>query len=242
MNLVILSSIPKFAIVLIVLEAIVMIAIGGFLVTDIVRTRIKEYKKERQAKNERDYAAAQKSIEYEDSKESEEDIPEETKAHISYLERLNQQQREYVLLLEKELKLRKELQEMGADLPLASDTNNYVMPDEDDEFAAFIDSVPEKEKEEVISSLNTEEATPNEEVLNTTSLEDDNNIKPEEIKVEPKEEVILEEKVVPTIKKQAKPSKKTLQEIFAEEEEIINFRIVDPWYKISPSFKSNEEN
>lgn len=237
MNLVILSSIPKFAMAFIVIEAIVMMTLGGFLVADIIRSRIQEVKKERMESKERNIEAAKKSMEYDEAKE--EDVPEEAKAHISYLERLNAQQKEYVLLLEKELKLRKELQEMGADVPLASDVNNYVAPeDEDDEFAAFIDSVPEKENEEVVETVELAPETETEaieESLETEAEELTPVEEPKEIQEEPKkEQVVITASSFNNQAKVSRTHKKSIEEIFNEEDEVINFRIIDPWYKSAP--------
>jgi Na+-translocating ferredoxin:NAD+ oxidoreductase RnfG subunit len=235
MNLIILSSIPKFAIVLIVIEAIVTILLGGFLVADMIRSKIHDTKKARQEEKEKNYQAAQKSMEIEDHADHEEEAPEEAKAHLSYLERLNAQQKEYVMLLEKELKLRKELQDMGADVPLASDVDNYVAPeDEDDEFAAFLESVPEKNNEEVVEEPIEEEALEEEaiEIQEDTILD----------QPETKQVVITASSISKNQEaKASKPKKTIISEYFEEDEEVINFHIIDPWYKCAPSYKKDKD-
>ena len=48
MNLIILSSIPDYVLAMIIIEAIIMMALGVFLIVDIIRSRIKAIKKEQQ--------------------------------------------------------------------------------------------------------------------------------------------------------------------------------------------------
>ena len=45
MNLIILSKIPSFVLALIIIEVVIMVGLGGFLIFDIVKGKLKERKK-----------------------------------------------------------------------------------------------------------------------------------------------------------------------------------------------------
>ena len=44
MNLIILSKIPSFVLALIIIEVVIMVGLGGFLIFDIVKGKLKERK------------------------------------------------------------------------------------------------------------------------------------------------------------------------------------------------------
>jgi hypothetical protein len=70
MNLIILSSIPGYVLAMIIIEAIIMMGLGGFLIVDIIRSRIKAIKKEKEEEEARKREAAQKSISLDNPEEN----------------------------------------------------------------------------------------------------------------------------------------------------------------------------
>ena len=142
MNLIILSSIPKYVLALIIIEAIIMVALGGFLIVDIIRSRIKTMKKEQKEAEEKRREAAEKSISLEN------DDPMYISSGITeleYLRRMNKEQKEYIELLEKRINLHKELQEDTSNMEYTEGEAEEV-----DELDAavndFLNSIPEKEE------------------------------------------------------------------------------------------------
>lgn len=252
MNLIILSSIPGYVLAMIIIEAIIMMSLGGFLIYDIIRSKIKAIKKEKQEEEARKLEAREKSISL-DTKE--EDLYSSSGvSELEHLRRMNQEQKEYIALLEKRISLSKQLHEVD-------DSNGEyveeVIQEETDEIdeavEEFLNSIPHKE-----------ECQPQEEDLNSeptgedTVLFDDEamDIEPEEIKIQkPSSGVVItassfksepvdleekrrqQEKIMAFLKEQEEQEKK--EEVIEDAidnpiEE--NYDIVEPWYCLAKPF------
>ena len=123
MNLIILSSIPDYVLAMIIIEAIIMMALGVFLIVDIIRSRIKAIKKEQKEAEEKRNQAREASISL-DSAEDEAYISSGL-SELEYLRRMNKEQKEYIELLEKRINLKRELQEDVSNMEYSPMVNNH---------------------------------------------------------------------------------------------------------------------
>ena len=144
MNLIILSSIPDYVLAMIIIEAIIMMALGVFLIVDIIRSRIKTIKKEQKEAEEKRNQAREASISL-DSAEDEAYISSGL-SELEYLRRMNKEQKEYIELLEKRINLKRELQEDVSNMEYSE--GEVEEPDELDQAVNdFLNSIPSKEEE-----------------------------------------------------------------------------------------------
>lgn len=181
MNLVILSSVPTFVIVMIVIESIAMMLIGGFLVFDIIRGKRKDRKKELELK----YNKASTTLTLD-----EEEKANDFENRLAYLEKLSSKQKEYIDLLEKQISLlngnKEEIKE-----EIESEETKEAEPEKvsvsEDEFDEFLNSIPEK----VVEAKPIEKEEAKEEVKEEAEPE----------KVEPKRSVVIS---LSGLKKQSK--------------------------------------
>lgn len=151
MSLLILSSVPQFVIVMIVLESIMIMLVAGFLIFDMFKGKRKEKQKELEIKQSK----AEKSL---DSLDDSPDLD----GRLASLEKLIAKQKEYIELLEKEIRFKSsetEEEETSVEEEIEEESS-------DDEFDEFLNSIPEKkvveEKKEVKApkEAKAEEAKP----------------------------------------------------------------------------------
>ena len=258
MNLIILSSIPGYVLAMIIIEAIIMMGLGGFLIVDIIRSRIKAMKKEREEAEARKREAAQKSISLDDSNS---DYGNLGLSELEYLRRMNKEQKEYIELLEKRISLKKDLDSLEAKPEEVEYEEVEEAPEaieEDNSFDEFWNSIPVKEG----VSLDEGEPTGEDTVLSYDEPLDDSLEIPEEEAEEyehnknvvipiPREGVVItasslkgntidpdekrrqQEKIQAFLKEQEK-----LEEAPKAEEVIenITYDIVEPWYCLAKPF------
>lgn len=142
MNLVILSSVPNFVIVMIVMESIAMMLIGGFVVFDIIKGKKKEKQKELEIK----HSKAQNSLD-----SLGEDNSSDFDGRLASLEKLIAKQKEYIELLEKEISFMHNQQapkEESEEITEVEEAPVEEASASDDEFDEFLNSIPEKVIEE----------------------------------------------------------------------------------------------
>lgn len=141
MNLIILSKIPSFVLALIIIEVVIMVGLGGFLIFDIVKGKLKERKKKREEEEAFKREAREKSI----SLDSQEDTYLDTgMSELEYLRKMTLEQREYIDALEKRISLTEEIENQNVpEKPEYVDENETI--NEDEGFNEFWDSIPVKE-------------------------------------------------------------------------------------------------
>ena len=168
MNLIILSKIPSFVLALIIIEVVIMVGLGGFLIFDIVKGKLKERKKKREEEEAFKREAREKSI----SLDSQEDTYLDTgMSELEYLRKMTLEQREYIDALEKRISLTEEIENQNVHQKFEYVDENEPI-NEDEGFNEFWDSIPVKEgvileDEEEPTEEQTEEQTeePTEEQL-----------------------------------------------------------------------------
>lgn len=141
MNLIILSKIPSFVLALIIIEVVIMVGLGGFLIFDIVKGKLKERKKKREEEEAFKREAREKSI----SLDGQEDTYLDTgMSELEYLRKMTLEQREYIDALEKRISLTEEIENQNVQENIEyADENETV--NEDEGFNEFWDSIPVKE-------------------------------------------------------------------------------------------------
>ena len=141
MNLIILSKIPSFVLALIIIEAILMVGLGGFLIFDIVKGKLKERKKKREEEEAFKREAREKSI----SLDSQEDTYLDTgMSELEYLRKMTLEQREYIDALEKRIRLTEEIENQNVHQNIEYVDEEEAI-NEDEGFNEFWDSIPVKE-------------------------------------------------------------------------------------------------
>lgn len=141
MNLIILSKIPSFVLALIIIEVVVMVGLGGFLIFDIVKGKLKERKKKREEEEAFKREAREKSI----SLDSQEDTYLDTgMSELEYLRKMTLEQREYIDALEKRISLTEEIENQNVPEKIEYVDENEAI-NEDEGFNEFWDSIPVKE-------------------------------------------------------------------------------------------------
>lgn len=190
MNLIILSKIPSFVLALIIIEVVIMVGLGGFLIFDIVKGKLKERKKKREEEEAFKREAREKSI----SLDSQEDTYLDTgMSELEYLRKMTLEQREYIDALEKRISLTEEIENQNVHQKFEYVDENEPI-NEDEGFNEFWDSIPVKEgvileDEEESTEEQTEE--PIEEQLEE-SIEEPTEEQLEELAEESVEEAIEE--------------------------------------------------
>jgi hypothetical protein len=141
MNLIILSKIPSFVLALIIIEVVIMVGLGGFLIFDIVKGKLKERKKKREEEEAFKREAREKSI----SLDSQEDTYLDTgMSELEYLRKMTLEQREYIDALEKRISLTEEIENQNVHQKFEYVDENEPI-NEDEGFNEFWDSIPVKE-------------------------------------------------------------------------------------------------
>ena len=141
MNLIILSKIPSFVLALIIIEAILMVGLGGFLIFDIVKGKLKERKKKREEEEAFKREAREKSI----SLDSQEDTYLDTgMSELEYLRKMTLEQREYIDALEKRIRLTEEIENQNVHQKIEYVDEEEAI-NEDEGFNEFWDSIPVKD-------------------------------------------------------------------------------------------------
>ena len=141
MNLIILSKIPSFVLALIIIEVVIMVGLGGFLIFDIVKGKLKERKKKREEEEAFKREAREKSI----SLDSQEDTYLNTgMSELEYLRKMTLEQREYIDALEKRISLTEEIENQNVPENVEYVDENETI-NEDEGFNEFWDSIPVKE-------------------------------------------------------------------------------------------------
>ena len=141
MNLIILSKIPSFVLALIIIEVVIMVGLGGFLIFDIVKGKLKERKKKREEEEAFKREAREKSI----SLDSQEDTYLDTgMSELQYLRKMTLEQREYIDALEKRISLTEEIENQNVHQKFEYVDENEPI-NEDEGFNEFWDSIPVKE-------------------------------------------------------------------------------------------------
>lgn len=141
MNLIILSKIPSFVLALIIIEVVIMVGLGGFLIFDIVKGKLKERKKKREEEEAFKREAREKSI----SLDSQEDTYLDTgMSELEYLRKMTLEQREYIDALEKRISLTEEIENQNVHQKFEYVDENEPV-NEDEGFNEFWDSIPVKE-------------------------------------------------------------------------------------------------
>ena len=141
MNLIILSKIPSFVLALIIIEVVIMVGLGGFLIFDIVKGKLKERKKKREEEEAFKREAREKSI----SLDSQEDTYLDTgMSELEYLRKMTLEQREYIDALEKRISLTEEIENQNVHQKFDYVDENEPI-NEDEGFNEFWDSIPVKE-------------------------------------------------------------------------------------------------
>ena len=141
MNLIILSKIPSFVLALIIIEVIIMVGLGGFLIFDIVKGKLKERKKKREEEEAFKREAREKSI----SLDSQEDTYLDTgMSELEYLRKMTLEQREYIDALEKRIRLTEEIENQNVHQNIEYVEEEEAI-NEDEGFNEFWDSIPVKE-------------------------------------------------------------------------------------------------
>ena len=225
MNLIILSKIPSFVLALIIIEAILMVGLGGFLIFDIVKGKLKERKKKREEEEAFKREAREKSI----SLDSQEDTYLDTgMSELEYLRKMTLEQREYIDALEKRIRLTEEIENQNVHQNIEYVEEEEAI-NEDEGFNEFWDSIPVKEDVTIESEEETlEEAfeetmeDPAEESVEET-FEESFEETMDEI-AEESEEEYLEEAFEETMEEPAEESEEetleeTMDEIAEESEE-----------------------
>lgn len=190
MNLIILSKIPSFVLALIIIEVVIMVGLGGFLIFDIVKGKLKERKKKREEEEAFKREAREKSI----SLDSQEDTYLNTgMSELEYLRKMTLEQREYIDALEKRISLTEEIENQNVPENVEYVDENETI-NEDEGFNEFWDSIPVKEgviledEEEPIEEAQEE---PTEEAIEEPALESVEDTLEESIE-EPAEESVEE--------------------------------------------------
>lgn len=260
MNLIILSSIPGYVLAMIIIEAIIMMGLGGFLIVDIIRSRIKAIKKEKEEEEARKREAAQKSISLDNPEENYSNLG---LSELEYLRRMNKEQKEYIELLEKRISLRRDLDSLEAkpeeEYEEVVEEENPNAIEEDTSFDEFWNSIPVKEG----VTLDEGEPTGEDTVLSFDEpMDEDLGVSEEETTEEyehnknvvipiPREGVVItasslkgntidpdekrrqQEKIQAFLKEQGELEESPKVE---EEKEDIQYDIVEPWYCLAKPF------
>ena len=179
MNLIILSKIPSFVLALIIIEVVIMVGLGGFLIFDIVKGKLKERKKKREEEEAFKREAREKSI----SLDSQEDTYLDTgMSELEYLRKMTLEQREYIDALEKRISLTEEIENQNVHQKFEYVDENEPI-NEDEGFNEFWDSIPVKE-----GVILEDEEEPTEEQLEE-SIEEQTEEPTEEQQEEPIESI-----------------------------------------------------
>lgn len=145
MNLIILSSVPNIVIVMIILESIAIMFVGGFIVFDMIKGKKKEKQKELEMKIKK----AEKSLDSLNEDSSDYD------GRLASLEKIIEKQKEYIELLEKELQFRKH--QDNKEEEITEEVEKEEATSSNDEFDEFLNSIPEKKVEEPKEEAKVEE-------------------------------------------------------------------------------------
>ena len=248
MNLIILSKIPSFVLALIIIEVVIMVGLGGFLIFDIVKEKLKERKKKREEEEAFKREAREKSI----SLDSQEDTYLDTgMSELEYLRKMTLEQREYIDALEKRISLTEEIENQNVHQKFEYVDENEPI-NEDEGFNEFWDSIPVKEgvileDEEEPTEEQLEE--PTEEQLEESTEDafdeaEDLNANPVQKERNPNEPMVFTASSLKAVgedpleqkRKQEKiqaflRSYKDEEEVIEEEqEEDIEYDLVEPWY------------
>jgi len=118
-----------------------MVGLGGFLIFDIVKGKLKERKKKREEEEAFKREAREKSI----SLDSQEDTYLDTgMSELEYLRKMTLEQREYIDALEKRISLTEEIENQNVHQKFEYVDENEPI-NEDEGFNEFWDSIPVKE-------------------------------------------------------------------------------------------------
>ena len=212
MNLIILSKIPSFVLALIIIEVVIMVGLGGFLIFDIVKGKLKERKKKREEEEAFKREAREKSI----SLDSQEDTYLDTgMSELEYLRKMTLEQREYIDALEKRISLTEEIENQNVPEKIEYVDENEAI-NEDEGFNEFWDSIPVKE-----GVILEDEEEPTEEQLEE-SIEEQTEEPLEETMEEPLEsmEEQAEELVEDTLEESMEePALESVEETIEEPED-----------------------
>ena len=268
MNLIILSKIPSFVLALIIIEVVIMVGLGGFLIFDIVKGKLKERKKKREEEEAFKREAREKSI----SLDSQEDTYLDTgMSELEYLRKMTLEQREYIDALEKRISLTEEIENQNVHQKFEYVDENEPI-NEDEGFNEFWNSIPVKEGviledeeepieeqlEESIESMeepaeeSVEEAIEEtiEELEDTSATEDafeeaeDLNANPVQKERNPNEPMVFTASSLKAVGEDPLEQKRKQEKIQAflrsykdeekvieeEQEEDIEYDLVEPWY------------
>ena len=213
MNLIILSKIPSFVLALIIIEVIIMVGLGGFLIFDIVKGKLKERKKKREEEEAFKREAREKSI----SLDSQEDTYLDTgMSELEYLRKMTLEQREYIDALEKRIRLTEEIENQNVHQKIEYVDEEEAI-NEDEGFNEFWDSIPVKDgvviedEDEALEESLEEIAEESEEETFEETLEEP---------AEESEEESFEEALEETVEESEEESfEETLEETSEESEE-----------------------
>ena len=118
-----------------------MVGLGGFLIFDIVKGKLKERKKKREEEEAFKREAREKSI----SLDSQEDTYLDTgMSELEYLRKMTLEQREYIDALEKRIRLTEEIENQNVHQKIEYVEEEEAI-NEDEGFNEFWDSIPVKE-------------------------------------------------------------------------------------------------
>ena len=118
-----------------------MVGLGGFLIFDIVKGKLKERKKKREEEEAFKREAREKSI----SLDSQEDTYLDTgMSELEYLRKMTLEQREYIDALEKRIRLTEEIENQNVHQNIEYVEEEEAI-NEDEGFNEFWDSIPVKE-------------------------------------------------------------------------------------------------
>ena len=213
MNLIILSKIPSFVLALIIIEVILMVGLGGFLIFDIVKGKLKERKKKREEEEAFKREAREKSI----SLDSQEDTYLDTgMSELEYLRKMTLEQREYIDALEKRIRLTEEIENQNVHQNIEYVEEEEAI-NEDEGFNEFWDSIPVKEDVVIESEEETLEESLEE--ITEESVEEAFEETMDEIAEESEEET-LEESLKETAEESEEETfEESLEETAEESEE-----------------------
>ena len=201
MNLIILSKIPSFVLALIIIEVVIMVGLGGFLIFDIVKGKLKERKKKREEEEAFKREAREKSI----SLDSQEDTYLDTgMSELEYLRKMTLEQREYIDALEKRISLTEEIENQNVHQKFEYVDENEPI-NEDEGFNEFWNSIPVKE-----GVILEDEEEPIEEQLEE-SIEE-----PTEEQLEESIEEPIEEQLEESIESMEEPAEESVEEAIEE--------------------------
>ena len=206
-----------------------MVGLGGFLIFDIVKGKLKERKKKREEEEAFKREAREKSI----SLDSQEDTYLDTgMSELEYLRKMTLEQREYIDALEKRIRLTEEIENQNVHQNIEYVEEEEAI-NEDEGFNEFWDSIPvkedvviESEEETLEESLEeiTEESVEEafEETMDEIAEESEEETLEESLKetAEESEEETLEESLKETAEESEEETfEESLEETAEESEE-----------------------